>query len=103
MSRLCHVHVSTTSRQFAVPAALYSVFNALAFYNLRLVSPPTYRLLINLKVLFSGLLLQGLIGTKLSKRQWLGLCILVMACGVEQWDSFDVNTGQKGDDHSAMG
>ena len=94
MSRLHHVPVSTTSRQFAVPAALYSVFNALAFYNLRLVSPPTYRLLINLKVLFSGLLLQGLIGTKLSKRQWLGLCILVMACGVEQWDSFDVNTGQ---------
>ena len=96
MSRLHHVPVSTTSRQFAVPAALYSVFNALAFYNLRLVSPPTYRLLINLKVLFSGLLLQGLIGTKLSKRQWLGLCILVMACGVEQWDSFDVNTGQNG-------
>lgn len=69
------------------------MFNALAFYNLRLVSPPTYRLLINLKVLFSGLLLQGLIGTKLSRRQWLGLVILVMACGIEQWDSFDIHTG----------
>ena len=82
-----------TARQFAVPAALYSVFNVLMFYNLRLVSPPTYRLLINLKVLFSGLLLQGLIGTKLSKRQWAGLCILVLACGVEQMDSFDMETG----------
>lgn len=80
-------------RQFAIPAALYCVFNALAFYNLNLVSPPTYRLLINLKVLFSGLMLQFLIGTKLSRRQWLGLVLLVLACGVEQWDSFDYNTG----------
>lgn len=80
-------------RQFAVPAILYAIFNMLAFYNLRLVSPPTYRLLINLKVLFSGLLLQGLVGTRLSRRQWIGLVILVAACGVEQWDSFDYNTG----------
>ena len=81
-------------RHFAVPAFSYCVFNALAFYNLRLVTPPTYRLLINLKVLFSGLMLQTLIKTKLTKRQWGGLCLLVVACGVEQWDSFDLNTGQ---------
>jgi len=82
-----------TAKHFAVPAASYCIFNALAFYNLRLVTPPTYRLLINLKVLFSGLMLQLLIKTRLSKRQWLGLCLLVTACGVEQWDSFDVHTG----------
>jgi len=82
-----------TAKQFAVPAFLYCLFNGLAFYNLRLVTPPTYRLLINLKVVFSGVLLQVLIGTKLTQRKWIGIVLLLVACGVEQIDSFDFNTG----------
>ena len=80
-------------RLFLIPAALYFVFDTLAFFNLKLVQPATFRLLINLKVLFSGVLLYVIIGQRLSSRQWLALVILVLACGVEQMDSFDVHTG----------
>jgi UDP-sugar transporter A1/2/3 len=81
------------AKLFAIPAFLYFVFNALAFWNLNLVQPATYRLLINLKVLFSGIMLRIIIGTQLSARQWVALLILLFACGIEQIDSFDYNTG----------
>ena len=78
---------------FLVPAALYFGFDTLAFFNLQLVQPATFRLLINIKVLFSGVLLYAIVGTQLSARQWLALFVLLAACVVEQLDSFDLHTG----------
>ena len=78
---------------FFIPAGLYFLFDTLAFFNLQLVQPATFRLLINLKVLFSGLLLYLIIGQRLTVQQWVALLILVVACGVEQIDSFDTTTG----------
>ena len=80
---------------FLVPAFLYFAFDTLAFFNLQLVQPATFRLLINIKVLFSGVLLFVIMGTRLSVRQWIALFVLLAACVVEQLDSFDLNTGVK--------
>ena len=86
---------ASSFRLFLIPAGLYFAFDTLAFFNLRLVQPATFRLLINLKVLFSGLLLYVIIGQRLSRRQWVALVVLVLACGVEQLDSFDTSTGAR--------
>ena len=80
---------------FMVPAFLYFAFDTLAFFSLQLVEPATFRLLINIKVLFSGVLLYVIIGTQLSVRQWIALLVLLAACVVEQLDSFDLHTGVK--------
>jgi len=87
------IRKTRVARSFLIPACLYFGFDVLAFYNLQLVQPSTFRLLINLKVLFSGILLNLIIGIKLSFRQWVALIVLVAACGIEQIDSFDPNTG----------
>jgi drug/metabolite transporter (DMT)-like permease len=68
---------SAAFRLFVIPAALYFAFDILAFLNLQLVQPATFRLLINLKVLFSGLLLYLIIGQRLTARQWAALVIVV--------------------------
>lgn len=79
------------AKLFLVPAFLYFLFNSLAFYNLQFVSPSTYRLLINLKVLFSGLLLQIILHKHITRRQWLGLFLLVLACSIEQFDKLSTD------------
>ncbi|XXQ32866.1 EamA domain-containing protein [Plasmodiophora brassicae] len=78
---------------FMIPAAIYTLYNGLAFVNLRLLQPATYRLLINVRILFSGLLLQTFFGTYLSRRQWIALAILLLACVIEQMGAFQLDTG----------
>lgn len=51
------VSVLSDSSYFAVPAIIYTVANALSFVNMAALGLPTYRVLINSRILFSGLLL----------------------------------------------
>ena len=80
-------------RLFIIPAGLYCIFNGLQYVNMTLVTPATYRVLINSKVLFSGGLLQLFFAVYLSNRQWVGLLLLVIACCIEQFGSFDYTLG----------
>ncbi len=57
---------------FAIPSAIYTLYNALAFVNLRLFEPATYRVLINVKIITSGLLFQYVFGKVLGVKQ----CVL---------------------------
>ena len=78
---------------FAIPSLVYLVYNGLSFINLRLLEPGTYRVLINSRIIFSGLLLQWFFQIQLSRRQWMGIALLVSACIVEQSGSFQVDAG----------
>jgi len=78
--------------RLSVPAGLYFVFNILAFFSLDLVEPATYRVILTSKIFWSGLLLQC-IGIRLSRRQWLALVLLFVACTIEQFGSFSLDTG----------
>jgi drug/metabolite transporter (DMT)-like permease len=85
---------ATEAIYFAVPACCYCIYNALQFYNLQLVQPGTYRLMITAKVLYSGLLLNWFFPScRLKNRQWVGLFLLFVACAVEQVGSFQFDTG----------
>lgn len=55
---------------FAIPSAIYTLYNALAFVNLRLLEPATYRVLINVKIITSGLLFQYVFGKVLGVKQY---------------------------------
>ncbi len=56
---------------FAIPSAIYTLYNALAFVNLRLLEPATYRVLINVKIITSGLLFQYVFGKVLGVKQYV--------------------------------
>eukprot|EP01006_Ploeotia_vitrea_P003124 TRINITY_DN11113_c0_g1_i1.p1 TRINITY_DN11113_c0_g1~~TRINITY_DN11113_c0_g1_i1.p1 ORF type:complete len:382 (-),score=189.32 TRINITY_DN11113_c0_g1_i1:67-1158(-) len=80
-------------RYFVVPAGIYCFYNALQFVNLRVMSPSTYRVLINIRIIFSGLLFQQFFDKRLSPKQWVALVLLIIGCGVEQLGSFSADVG----------
>jgi len=69
---------------YAVPAVIYSFYNVLMYINLSLFTPTNYRVLINIRVLWSGLLFQLIFRTQLGYRKWSGLIILMLGCAVNQ-------------------
>ncbi|KAF7279388.1 hypothetical protein GWI33_007330 [Rhynchophorus ferrugineus] len=69
---------------YFVPAALYCLYNNLSFLNLSHFDPTTYYLLLQLRVVVTGILFQVIFGKILSKKQWLSLIILTIGCMVKQ-------------------
>lgn len=69
---------------YFVPALLYCFYNNLAFINLAAFDPTTYNLLLQFRVVITGLLFQVLFKKTLSRRQWLSLVLLTGGCLVKQ-------------------
>jgi drug/metabolite transporter (DMT)-like permease len=84
---------TATAKFYAIPAIIYTVANALAFVNIRMLSVPTYRVLINSRVIFSGLLLNTFFNKRLRPLQWLSLAMLIIGCTTEQLGSFSLEGG----------
>lgn len=72
---------------YLVPAFLYCLYNNLAFLNLSSFDPTTYFLLLQLRVVFTGVLFQVIFSKKLSKLQWLSLILLTFGCMVKHLDT----------------
>ncbi|XP_030767196.1 UDP-galactose transporter senju [Sitophilus oryzae] len=78
---------------YFVPASLYCLYNNLAFVNLSSFDPTTYYLLLQLRVVVTGILFQIIFGKVLSKKQWISLLILTAGCMLKQ-----VNFNQETED-----
>lgn len=71
---------------FAVPALIYGIYNSLFFLNLTFFDPVSYRVLINIRILWSGVLFQIFFSKQLGLMKWLGLVTLMFGCAVNQFD-----------------
>ncbi|GAB0095252.1 UDP-galactose transporter senju [Sergentomyia squamirostris] len=69
---------------YFVPAFLYCLYNNLAFVNLSKFDPTTYYLLLQFRVVITGVLFQVIFKKYLSRRQWLSLMLLTIGCMVKQ-------------------
>ncbi|XP_054263155.1 UDP-galactose transporter senju-like isoform X1 [Macrosteles quadrilineatus] len=78
---------------YFVPAFLYCLYNNLAFVNLSVYDPPSYYLLLQLRVVITGILFQILFKKQLSGRQWVSLVLLTAGCMIKQLPLSD-NTPQ---------
>jgi len=74
-------------------AIIYATANILAYMNLQLLDPPTYRVLINTRIIFSGVLLFAIFNKSLSSLQWFALVLLMIGCTTEQLGSFNLENG----------
>ncbi|XP_037778487.1 UDP-galactose transporter senju-like [Penaeus monodon] len=87
---------------YMVPALLYCLYNNLAFVNLAAYDPTTYFLLLQLRVVVTGIVFQVLFKKQLSKWQWVSLFILTLGCIVKQLNVTEKNaqvvTSPKTDD-----
>lgn len=71
---------------YFVPAFLYCLYNNLAFINLSTFDPTTYYLLLQFRVVITGILFQVIFKKILSRRQWVSLILLTLGCMVKQVD-----------------
>ncbi|KAL1505554.1 hypothetical protein ABEB36_005096 [Hypothenemus hampei] len=69
---------------YFVPAALYCFYNNLAFINLSSFDPTTYYLLMQLRVVVTGILFQVIFKKSLSRKQWISLGILTIGSMLKQ-------------------
>ncbi|KAK3864523.1 hypothetical protein Pcinc_029791 [Petrolisthes cinctipes] len=69
---------------YMVPSALYCLYNNLAFVNLVVFDPTTYFMLMQLRVVVTGIIFQVVFKKQLSHRQWLSLFILTAGCILKQ-------------------
>lgn len=68
---------------YFVPALLYCFYNNLAFINLAAFDPTTYNLLLQFRVVITGLSFQVLFKKQLTRRQWFSLLLLTAGCIVK--------------------
>ncbi|KAG8327448.1 hypothetical protein J6590_020149 [Homalodisca vitripennis] len=69
---------------YFVPAFLYCLYNNLAFVNLSVFDPTSYYLLLQFRVVVTGVLFQMLFKKQLSTKQWLSLVLLTAGCIIKQ-------------------
>eukprot|EP01104_Vermistella_antarctica_P012519 TRINITY_DN3646_c0_g1_i1.p1 TRINITY_DN3646_c0_g1~~TRINITY_DN3646_c0_g1_i1.p1 ORF type:complete len:352 (+),score=83.06 TRINITY_DN3646_c0_g1_i1:66-1058(+) len=73
-----------TGIYFAVPAFIYTLYNFLFYLNLTFFDPVAYRVLINMRIIWSGLLFQVFFNKALGMRKWFALALLMVGCAVNQ-------------------
>ncbi|KAB7495204.1 CMP-sialic acid transporter 3, partial [Armadillidium nasatum] len=82
---------------YMVPAFLYCLYNNLAFINLKEYDPTTYFILLQLRVMVTGVLFQLIFKKYLSGKQWFSLCLLTVGCVVKIFSNAD--SSSTGSDH----
>lgn len=82
---------------YLVPAFLYCLYNNLAFYNLSTFDPTTYFILLQLRVVITGVLFQIVFKKYLSRKQWLSLMLLTFGCMIKQINFGDQPTNNEAD------
>jgi len=63
-----------------VPAVIYMANNYLTYVALSVFDPGTYRVVINIKIIFTGIMMQLVFKKRLSLKKWGGLILLLIGC-----------------------
>ncbi|XP_067009737.1 UDP-galactose transporter senju [Anabrus simplex] len=91
---------------YFVPAFMYCLYNNLAFVNLSAFDPTTYYLLLQFRVVVTGVVFQLIFKKKLSTQQWLSLIMLTAGCMIKQIDVASLSADKSSDStsttHSSM-
>uniref|UniRef100_A0A0A9XRS3 CMP-sialic acid transporter 1 n=1 Tax=Lygus hesperus TaxID=30085 RepID=A0A0A9XRS3_LYGHE len=69
---------------YLIPASLYCLYNNLSFVNLSRFDPTTYFVVLQLRVVVTGVIFQILFKKQLSQKQWVSLFLLTFGCMVKQ-------------------
>jgi drug/metabolite transporter (DMT)-like permease len=63
---------------YAVPSAIYAVYNNLTYYNLTNFDAATYQVFMQTRVIFTGVLFSYMMRKHLSQRKWVALIMLTV-------------------------
>eukprot|EP00095_Tigriopus_kingsejongensis_P007665 maker-scaffold156_size297567-snap-gene-0.21 protein:Tk07665 transcript:maker-scaffold156_size297567-snap-gene-0.21-mRNA-1 annotation:"hypothetical protein D910_11688" len=83
--RSCYHH-KTIVIPYMIPAFLYCLYNNLSFTNLAAFDPTSYFILMQIRLLLTGVVFQFLFKRKLSRIQWLSLMLVTLGCVIQKLD-----------------
>ena len=72
--------------KYCVPALLYCVYNNLVYANLAVFDPGTYNVLMQVRIVMTGVLYQVLFSKQLSRNQWLAILLITFGCMCKESD-----------------
>jgi UDP-galactose transporter len=75
---------------YFIPAVLYCLYNNLQFTSLSWFDPTSYFVLMQFRVVVTGVLFQFIFKKKLTRIQWLSLILLTMGCTVQRLQENDI-------------
>lgn len=87
---------------YFVPAILYAFHNNLMFVSIKYLDPATYYVLLQFRVILTGVLFQFLFRKYLSRTQWLALLILFFGCLLKEVDRNLLNDQKKVEKDASM-
>lgn len=70
--------------KYFIPSFLYCLYNNLMFVNLSSYDPTTYFLLLQFRVVITGVIFQILFAKRLTRHQWFSLILLTIGCIIKQ-------------------
>eukprot|EP01064_Diplonema_japonicum_P015823 TRINITY_DN2374_c1_g2_i1.p1 TRINITY_DN2374_c1_g2~~TRINITY_DN2374_c1_g2_i1.p1 ORF type:complete len:328 (+),score=71.57 TRINITY_DN2374_c1_g2_i1:55-1038(+) len=70
--------------KYFLPAASYVVYDNLTFVNLTYTDPVTYVILMQMRLVVTGLFWSFAFGKKLNRNQWIAIAILTSACCLQK-------------------
>uniref|UniRef100_A0A7S4Q9H7 Sugar phosphate transporter domain-containing protein n=1 Tax=Alexandrium monilatum TaxID=311494 RepID=A0A7S4Q9H7_9DINO len=82
------------SAPFAIPAAVYLLMNVLTVRAARLLAPPVFQLVANLKIICTAVASWALLSRRLVPAQWLALVLLTAGVALGQWPGAGSAEGQ---------
>jgi len=66
--------------RYQIPALLYCVYNNLVYVNLASFDPATYNVLMQLRIVLTGVVYQFAFSKRLNRNQWLSVVLITAGC-----------------------
>ena len=66
--------------KYSVPALLYAVYNNLVYINLASFDPGTYNVLMQLRIIMTGVIYQQAFSKRLNRNQWMAIVLIAIGC-----------------------
>ena len=70
--------------KYSVPAALYCIYNNLVYTNLASFDPGTYNVLMQLRIVMTGVIYQQAFSKRLNRNQWTAIVLIAVGCMIKE-------------------
>ena len=70
--------------KYSIPAMLYCIYNNLVYVNLKTFDPGTYNVLMQLRIVITGVIYQQAFAKRLNRYQWAALVLISLGCMVKE-------------------
>lgn len=77
---------------YFVPSGLYCVYNNLAFVSLVNFDPTTYYILLQLRMVVTGIIYECVFRRRLTSMQWISLILITIGCLIKNASGFSLQT-----------